>query len=342
MAPGTLVYTGTVTGAPVKFTLHQYTANELTVVESENLQEVLGKIDKRKSNWLDVSALHDVEKIRTLCNHFGIHPLVQEDILNTLQQPQVATYDDILFVTAVMLNLEKDKLEALQEHVSFVLVSDYLLITFQEKPGDLFDPVRERMANPNLKIKSRGTAYLLYALIDVLVDNYYIITEHISEQLANLEVELLESTAQKYITIINNYKKFLIYLKRQTIPLKEVLRKIAKAEEGNFSDEVIMFLEDVYTHIEQISHTMESQRETLNGFMDLYMSNVSFKMNNIMKTLTVISTIFIPLTFIAGIYGMNFAHMPELDTRWGYPAVIGLMAVMGVSMFFFMKSKNWF
>ncbi len=339
-SPGTLIYTGKVKDEEAEVTLLQYNENAINKTERKDLPEILSKISPSQANWINVSAIHHTEVIQKIGDHFNLHPLVLEDIPNTLLSPQYEDFDDYLFITLKMLSVNAESHLVEQEHVSFILGKNYLL-SFQERKKDVFDPVRQRLEKARGKIRKRGVDYLLYALIDVIVDNYYAITEEVSEKMNQLESELIRRPTPRAVEKIANYKKQLIELRKTVYPLRDALGKLDNEEEL-IEQGTMRFFKDVYSHVEHVINTMETQRDILTGFMDLYMSTLSHKMNEVMKTLTIIATIFIPLTFVAGVYGMNFQYMPELQWKWGYFASLGLMFLVGIIMYIYMKSRRWF
>lgn len=339
-APGTLIYTGRNTSEHPEFTLYRYDAEKLDKHHNTDLTETLGKLDRSQCNWLNISAIHDTEVIREVGDFFGLHLLVQEDILNTVLSPQYEDYDDYLFLTLKMLKINPETRLIEQEHVSFILGSFYL-ISFQETRQDVFDSVRKRLEGHKGRIRKRGVDYLLYALIDVVVDHYYTITEEVNDHMNHLEDELINDPGHDVVHRITHQKRQIIELRKIVYPLREALRKLNNEEEL-IQNHTMRFLDDVYSHVDHVISTMESQREILTGFMDLYMSTISNRMNNVMKTLTTIATIFIPLTFVAGLYGMNFQYMPELGWEHGYFYALGAMLIMGIGMYIYMRRQKWF
>jgi len=340
VAPGTLIYTGKKVGESIEFTLFQYTEESFHQQTFSRANEALNKIKPEQANWINVSAIHDTSVVQEIGEYFGLHPLVSEDILNTVLSSQYENYDNYLFLTLKMLNFNEETHHVEQEHVSFIL-TPHVLISFQEQRKDVFDPVRERLEAAKGRIRKRGVDYMLYALMDVIVDNYYTVTEEYNEQLILLEDSIIRNPSQDSMERITFYTRHVVELRKSTLPLREALSKLINDE--SFVDAATRrFFQDVYSHLEQAISTMETQREILNGLMNLYMSMLSNKMNNVMKTLTIIATIFIPLTFVAGIYGMNFQYMPELGWKWGYPVVMGSMLITGLLMFVWMRTKQWF
>ncbi|MDF9800608.1 magnesium transporter [Catalinimonas alkaloidigena] len=339
-SPGTLIYTGVNTEEPVEISLYQYDEQGISKHQSDKLQEVLSIMSREKFNWVNISALHNTQLIQEVGDHFGLHLLAMEDIMNTVLSPQFEDYEDHLFLTLKMLKVNPETKLIEQEHVSFILGENYL-VSFQETKHDVFEPVRHRLENQKGRIRKRKIDYLLYALIDVIVDNYYTITEEINDHMNALEDELIKEPKHDVVERITHQKRQLIELRKIVYPLRDALRKL-NTEDELIQENTMRFFDDVYSHVDHVIGTMESQREVLIGFMDLYMSTISNRMNNVMKTLTIIATIFIPLTFVAGIYGMNFDHMPELHYEWGYPVAVGTMLVLGIGMYIYMRSRKWF
>ena len=340
MAPGTLVYTGKNTEEIPEITLYQYDEEGIEETCSETLAPILSKINPEKVNWINISAIHKIELIEEIGEHFDLHPLVLEDILNTVLSPQYEDYDDYLFITLKMMNFNAETHAIEQEHVSFILGKSYI-ISFQERKKDVFEPVRQRLESFKGRIRKRGADYLLYALIDVIVDNYYTITEEYSDQMSELENDLIYNPREGAIEQITHYKRQLSELRKTIYPLREAMQTLI-TQAALIEPQTQRFFNDVASHVDHVINTMESQRETLTSFMDLYMSTLSNRMNNVMKTLTIIATIFIPLTFVAGIYGMNFDNMPELHWKWGYPVALGSMLFTGLVMYIYMRNRNWF
>ena len=339
-APGTLIYTGKNTEEKPELTLYRYDEEHIEEFQSETLSDILTKMEPEKCNWINISALHNTDLIQEAGDHFDLHPLVMEDILNTVLSPQYEDYDDYLFITMKMMSVDPEQQSIEQEHLSFILGKNYL-ISFQERKKDVFEPVRQRLEAHKGRIRKRGIDYLLYALIDVIVDNYYTITEEYGDQLADLESDLIYNPQESAIEQITHYKRQLIELRKHIYPLREALQTLV-SQEVLIDAKTLRFFGDVASHVDHVINTMEQQRESLTGFMDLYMTNLSNKMNNVMKTLTIIATIFIPLTFVAGIYGMNFDNMPELHYKYGYPIALGSMLVTGLVMYVYMRNREWF
>jgi len=263
-----------------------------------------------------------------------------EDVLDTTQRPKSEDFDDHVFLVLKMLKLNGGDLSLDAEQVSMVLGSNFVL-TFQERPGDVFESVRERLRSNKGRIRKMGADYLAYSLMDAIVDNYFLILEKLGDKIEILEEEVVGNPDPGVRREIYALKRELIFLRRSVWPLREVISALERGESSLFTPATLLYMRDVYDHTIQVVDTLESYRDTVSGLVDLYMSSISNRMNDIMKVLTIIATIFIPLTFIAGIYGMNFEFMPELKWRFGYPAAWALMLSMAAVMFSFFRNKRW-
>lgn len=340
LLPGSLVYTGNATGTPTDFSLIQYRNEKNRRLDSDFFSAIVEAFDPKMVNWINIDGLSNEQAVGQVGEHFNIHSLVMEDILNVDQLPKFEDHEEYLFLTLKMLSLDKDKKGIEVEQVSFILGNSYLL-SFQERPGDLFEPTRNRIDNCLGKVTQYDADYLLYRLVDTIVDNYYLVMNHVSDEISKLELTLLKDPGPDSVREITKLKRKIIMLRKHIHPVREALRSLYNLETDLVSDKTSAFINDVMDHVNHIIQDLEVQREALNGFFDLYNSNLSNKMNGIMKTLTVITTIFIPLTFIVGVYGMNFKHMPELDWEYGYPAALGVMVLTGIGMMYYMKRKDW-
>jgi magnesium transporter len=319
--------------------LIRYNKEEYKKFDQHNVDDVLKNLQSEQVNWINLDGLHDNTIIEKLQNRFGLHTLLVEDILNE-QRPKSEEYDDYLYFTMKMLHrIEDNKIE--YEQISFVLGTNYLL-TFQEIAGDLFDQFRERIRLDLGKVRKKKADYLLYRLIDIIVDNYYIIIDNIGGQIEDLEDKLEENSTDDTFRQIQSLRKELIYLRKAVNPLREALGSIVKGETSFVEEENLRYFRDVYDHTIHVIDSLDSYKDLLSSIMDMHINSINAKTNKVMKLLTVITTIFIPLTFIAGIYGMNFEYMPELKWIYGYPFVLGTMGVMLIGMIFYFKRKNWF
>ena len=339
--PGTPVFVGTHGDSPVELELFDYGPDDLVEKKLAAPEEAAVYRDTDTVTWLNVTGVHDIEVLEYIGAHFGIHPLAQEDIANTAQRPKVEDYQDNLFVVLRMFRIEERTEEICSEQVSLVL-GEHSVITFQERPGDVFDTIRERIRSRKGRIRVMGNDYLLYALLDAVVDNYFLVLESLAERVESAEDAVLDDPVPETQHELHALRKEIIGLRKSVWPLREAVSALEKGESALIDGNTRVFLRDLYDHVIQLLDTIETLRDIISGLFDLYLSSVSNRMNEVMKVLTMIATIFIPITFIAGIYGMNFAAMPELEQPWGYPAALTAMAVVAGIMLVFFRKKRWF
>lgn len=340
LPPGALVLVGDQKEERVTIELIDYSedvASETEVIDVGFLEESL---HTSTVSWVNINGIHNTEAIDAIGKVYGIHNLVLEDILNTDHRPKVEPFEDYVFFTMKMMWYnEEDELE--REQISIVFGKPYVLC-FQERKGDIFDPIRERIRTNSGLIRKKGSDYLVYRLIDTVVDNYFIIIERIEERVEDLEELITADTDDDHTRTIQHLKREIITLKRALLPLREAVSGLEKGVSDLVHSDNEKYFRDVYDHLIQIADNLETNREVLSGLMDMQMANMSNRMNQVMKVLTVIATIFIPLTFIAGIYGMNFDNMPELHFKYGYHTVWAVMLVVFVLMLVFFRRKKWF
>lgn len=307
--------------------------------DSLPIGDICKMIKPDQVNWINVDGLSDLSIIETIQSHFNLHSLLIEDVVDD-QRPKAEDFDDYLFFTLKMLyKIEGGKID--YEQISFVVGSNYL-ISFQEKEGDLFDGFRERIRLDQGRVRKKRTDYLLYRLIDIIVDSYYNVLDHVGDQIEEIEENLHLHSSSKNFQRIQALKKELIYLRRAVYPLRDALSLIMKAENGFIEEENEHFYSDVYDHVIHVTDTLDIYKDLISGLMDLHINTLNTRLNEVMKVLTVISTIFIPLTFIVGVYGMNFRVMPELEWKYGYYTVWAIMIIMVGFMMWYFKRKNWF
>ena len=338
LPPGTLVADVEKDTAPVKITVIDYDENSYEETELEAVTDCRRFREKPTVTWVNVDGVHRVDVLQELGECFGLHPLVLEDIANTDQRPKTEDFGDYLFVVLKMLNYAGDEVGT--EQVSLILGPNYVL-SFQEREGDVFDAVRERIRNAKGRIRKTGPDYLAYALLDAVVDNYFVILERIGEKVGLLEDELAENPKPETLQNVHELKREMIILRKSVWPLREVVNGLIRDDSKLVRESTGVFLKDVYDHTIQVIDAVETYRDVLSGMLDLYLSTVSNRMNEVMKVLTIIATIFIPLTFVAGIYGMNFQFMPELGWHWSYPLVWLVMVIVALSMLVFFRRKRW-
>lgn len=340
-SPGTLVHVGEKKTDPIHLSLLHYDAQSLTEKALERFEQALPFLKPETTTWIDIDGIHDIAFMERIGQHYDtIHPLTLEDVLNTTQRPKAEIFDDYLFIVMKMLHYDVGQDLIISEQISLILGKE-VLISFQEKPGDVFEPVRERIRRGKGRIRSQGCDYLAYALVDAIVDNYYTIFERMGERLESLEEVIDDHPDASVLDEIHAIRQELILLRKQVWPLREVLSHFIKAETPFIGETTALFMRDVYDHTIQAIDTIESFRDNLSGLQDLYLSIMGHRMNEVMKVLTIMATIFIPLTFVAGIYGMNFVNMPELTWRWGYLLVWIIFLVVAVGMLIFFRHKKW-
>jgi len=340
LPPGTLVYTGEERIEKVRISFIDYDEAQLQEKEVETIEECFPFKDTPTVTWININGVHDIGLIEKLGKHFNLHPLIMEDIVNTQQRPKMEDSASYIFIVLRMLRYDEKHNEVKSEQISLVLGSNFV-ISFQESKGDVFEPVRERIRKGKGRIRKMGSDYLTYALVDAIVDNYFIALEKLGEIIESTEDHLVQKPTPETLQTIHNLKREAITLRKSVWPLREVISNMTRAETPLIHEDVNIYLRDVYDHTIQVIDTIESFRDMVSGMLDIYLSSISNKMNEVMKVLTIFASIFIPLTFVAGVYGMNFAFMPELNWRWGYPVILIIMALAGISMLFYFRRKKW-
>ena len=340
LPPGTLIHIGERKTEKVRINILDYDEAQFEEEEAKTIEESFPFKDKPTVTWIDIEGIHQVEIIEKLGSHFGLHPLLLEDILNTDQRPKMEDYGDYIFIVLKMLYLGEANNEIEAEQVSLILGSNFV-ISFQEREGDAFDPVRDRIRNAKGRIRKAGADYLAYTLLDAIVDNYFIILESLGETIEETEEQLATNPNPETLQLIHALKKEMIFLRKSIWPLREVISGLERCESSLIHESTGAYLRDVYDHTIQIIDTVESFRDMISGMLDIYLSSISNKMNEVMKVLTIFASIFIPLTFVAGVYGMNFSFMPELKWQWGYFGILGVMALVGISLAVYFKRRKW-
>ncbi len=358
LAPGTPVHIGEKNEQPVKISVIEYGVDNCALHKQLSLDELLALPRNSAVTWINIDGVHNVSTVTRICEQFGIHTLVQEDIVNTDQRPKVDEYDGYLFVVLKMLRrheststTQRSTVRAQQRHapdeqlieveqVSLVIM-DRVVICFQEFMGDVFDPIRARLHAGKGSIRRRGADYLGYCLLDAIVDHYYILLEQIETRIEPIEEIVVVNPTPDVVVQIQSLKRDLLYLRRSLWPTREMVYRLSREDSSIIDSDTRLFLRDLYDHVIHVIEILDGLQELASGSMDIYLSSISNRMNSIMKVLTIISTIFIPLTFVAGIYGMNFIHMPELAWPWAYPATLGVMALTALGMLRFFRSKRW-
>ncbi|MFX0033324.1 MAG: magnesium/cobalt transporter CorA [Candidatus Hodarchaeota archaeon] len=338
--PGTLVYTGDKKKIDTKIKVIDYDEESFNFKEFDNLEEDFSQIEKNKVRWIKITGLAQVDIIEGIGNQFEIHPLVLEDILNPNQRPKFEVYGDYIFtiLERIFWNTEGEMFE--REQVSLILGPNYV-ISLEERETDTFNPIIERVRVPRGRVRYMGADYLFYTLIDIIIDNYFIILEITSEKIEHIEDELISNPLPETLQAIYKLKRSMIDLRKTVWPLRELVNMLQREPSKLINEGLQIYLRDLYDHIYKINDLLEGYRDIIFGMLDMYLSSVSNRMNEIMKVLTIISTIFMPLSFLAGFYGMNFLFMPELSNPFAYPLLIVLMIFIGILMLYFFKKKKW-
>jgi len=340
LPPGTLIHIGERKTEKVRIRILDYDEAQFEEEEAKTIEESFPFKDKSTITWINIDGIHQVEIIEKLGNYFGLHPLLLEDILNTEQRPKMEDYGDYIFIVLKMLYLGEANNEIEAEQVSLILGSNFV-ISFQERGRDVFEPVRDRIRNAKGRIRKAGADYLAYTLLDAIVDNYFIILESLGETMEETEEQLTTNPNPETLQLIHALKKEMIFLRKSIWPLREVVSGLERCESSLIHESTGAYLRDVYDHTIQIIDTVESFRDMISGMLDIYLSSISNKMNEVMKVLTIFASIFIPLTFVAGVYGMNFSFMPELKWQWGYFGILGVMALVGISLMVYFRRRKW-
>lgn len=340
LTPGTLIHIGERLMDIPKISIIDYTASDLEEKIIKNIEECCVYQEKNSITWINIDGIHQSNIIEQIGNLFHIHPLTLENIMNTDQRPKIEYFPGYIFIAVKMIYWNEIKQEIEIEHISLIL-KDRIVLSFQEKEGDIFNPIRKRIKTKSGKIRMKGADYLIYALLDAIVDQYFLILEKLGDKTELLEDSLINQPSPENLQTIHQNKRNLIFIRNAVWPLREVINKLEKDDSKLVQKNTKIFLRDVYDHTIQIIETVETLRDMVAGLLEIYLSSLSNKMNEVMKVLTIIATIFIPLTFIAGIYGMNFHYMPELSWKLGYPMAIGGMFILGLIMLLFFKKKKW-
>ena len=357
-SPGTLTYVGADIEHAIKIKRIEYNATDYRIDEGSKLSACrLPDLATPFINWIDVDGIHEPKVVAALGQQYHLHPLLLEDVINTDQKPKIDFYDEtptgngnavtnsinpVVFITLKMLHHSRERQEIDAEHVSLVLGKNYLISFQEERTKDIFEPVIERIQASSGKTRRNGADYLLYALMDLIVDHYFLITERIGEKMDEIEEQIVQEQAnQQTLRTLYKLKRELAFIRRTIYPVRDIIGTLLREESDLIQHNTLPYLRDLADHANQIVETLESYRELIAGLMDVYYSIVSNRMNSVMKTLTIFSAIFMPLTFIVGVYGMNFQNIPELRTHYGYFIVLGVMAVVTLGMIMYFRRRGW-
>lgn len=340
LAPGSLVFIGKKKMENIRIRMIDY---DQTSLDEQELNDIKQCAEFKKADtvsWINIDGLHDLETINQLGKVFDLHPLLLEDVLNTGQRPKMEEFDNCLFIVLKMFRYDDQQQNIISEQLSMIIGTKFL-ITIQEQVGDVFEPVRERIRKGKGRIRTAGTDYLAYALLDTVVDNYIYLISRIGENIEDNEAGILEDVSADTLGNINNYKREISYIRKSVRPAKEFISKLLRFESDFIREDTKPFLNDLHDLIIQASEAIDLYSEMLSDQLNIYTSNVNNKMNDIMKVLTIFAAIFIPLTFVAGIYGTNFDYLPELHFKYSYFIFLGVMIAIAISMLAFFKRKGW-
>lgn len=340
LPPGTLIPLEEKRPEKVKVTVIDYDEEHFQEREIASVEECFPFRDTATTTWINVDGLYQLDIIEKLGACFDIHPLILEDILTTGQRPKAEDLGNYIFIVVKMFSL--DEMGNMQDEQVSLVVGSNFVISFQEKMGgDVFGLIRERLRTNKGRSRKMGADYLAYSLLDAIVDNCFVILDRLGDKIDLLEDEIMGNSAPDTLPKIHQTKRELIYLRKSIWPLREIIGTLERSESPLIKPATLIYLRDVYDHTIQIIDTVETFRDIIAELINVYLSNISNTLNKIMKVLTVIATIFMPLTFIAGVYGMNFKYMPELNKAWGYPFALGLMLASTLAMLAYFRKQKW-
>lgn len=339
--PGSLTFVGIRKMEHPRLRLMDYTPDGYTEKELKKIADALPFKEQPSVSWINIDGVHDADLVRTVGKNFKIHPLLLEDIMDTDQRPRFEENEDGIFIVMKMLRMDQKKNRLIAEQVAFVC-SEHYIISFQEQVGDVFEPVRTRIRNHQGRIRNSESVYLMYALIDMIIDNYLLIIENLGEEIEDLEVDILKNPTPQLLARINNLKLELNYLKKAIRPCGDLTLHLLRSESPLINDDIRPFLQDLSDLAKRTVETIDTYRDVLSDQLNIYHSSISNKMNEVMKVLTIFAAIFIPLTFIAGIYGTNFEYLPELHYRYAYFIFWGVLIAVALAMVIYFRRKGWF
>ncbi|MFX1380095.1 MAG: magnesium/cobalt transporter CorA [Promethearchaeota archaeon] len=338
--PGTLIFTGKKKELKTKIKIVDYNEEDYNIIKTDKTDRDFSNIDKSRNRWINIIGLSYMNVIEDIGNQFNLHRLLLEDILSSNQRPKLENYGEYLFIVLKSVNYNEETESFETEQISLILGTNFV-ISVQEYEDDFFTPILNRIKFSEGHIRQMGSDYLLYSLIDFVIDNYFIILERITESIENIEDKIIKNPVPETLRIVYSLKRIMINIRNSIWPTKEVINKLQREKSKLLSTELELYLRDVNDHVFIISDLLETQHDILFGMLDMYLSSVNNKMNDIMKILTIISTIFIPLSFLVSLYGMNFKYMPELSYPLSYPILLFTMFIIGIVMILFFRRKKW-
>ena len=340
LPPGTLIYVGEERAEPIRITIIDYDETHLHEREVQTIEECLPFIDNESVTWIQIEGIHDITMVEELGAYFGVDHLLLEDLMSPTQLPKIEVYEDYAFIILKNLDYNTASARTSREQISLIIGLNFV-ISVQENRSGIFTSIQNRLRNAQGRIRQMQSGYLTYALIDIIVDHYFIALEKVDERVEALQEEIMTNPSSDVLAKINALRAEILLLRRPILPLRDVLVEILHGDTPLLDENIPPYFHDVYDHLIEVIQMLEMLRATVSGLFDIYTSAVSHRMNEVMKVLTIVATFFIPLTFIAGIYGMNFKFMPELESQWGYPVVLLAMLGISIGMFVFFKFKKW-
>lgn len=339
--PGEAVFIGIKKVESVTYEVFNYDTDFIEVSLADDFSSLPEIFDNKKTSWINITGLHDLDELKKTAKYFNIHPLVIEDIANTGQRPKMEEYDDSIFIVSKIINYDEKNEKIFNEQISLV-IKDNLLISFQEIQGDVFDSVRDRLRKKRGRIRNMNSDYLCYALLDSLIDNYLVVIEKIGEKIETLELDILKSNTADTLSKINTYKREISYLRKTIRPVKECVQRLSVIDSELINESIRPFLKDLLDLSTQAVEVVETYREILSDQLDIHNTLINNKLNEIMKFLTMFSAVFIPLSFISGVYGTNFEYLPELKFRYSYFIFWGVLIFTALLIIRFFRKKDWF
>ncbi len=341
LPPGTIVHTGEQKVEVVRISAFDFAGEKCTEIKDvEDITSVLDLRDSPTVTWVNIDGLHDTDLIEKIGLHYGFHPLVLEDVVHVGQRPKLEEYDDYLYLVLYQLEWRGEDAMVTEEQVSMIIGPNYVF-SFQERPGDDFETVRERLRQSRGKARHRGADYLAYQLIDATVDNYFTILDRIGQVTEQVELEVLGSPTPQTMHRLHQIKRELLVVRRAIWPLRDVLAGLMRTESELVTEGTRVYLRDVHDHAVRVVDMVETLRDVVGGMIEIYLAQVTIRTNEVMKVLTMMASVFIPLTFIVGVYGMNFDFMPELNVWWGYPAVWAVMIAATAGILIWFRRQRW-
>jgi magnesium transporter len=341
LPPGSLVHVGPARAKKARITAMVYDAAQLLEEELENIGDAFPLCEAPTVTWINVDGIHQVQVVEDLGDRLGLHPLVMEDILNPEQRPKMEDLGDYLYLVVKMLSWDDGRGELITEQMSVLVGENYVVSLQEEAGGDVLDPIRLRIREAKGSIRTEGPGYLAYAILDGVVDRYFGVLEGLGEKVEDLEEELVAHPTPDTLQALQHLRRQMIFMRKAVWPLREVVGGLERGGSRLVKDSTHFYLRDVHDHTVQVMDAVETLRDMLSGMLDIYLSSISNRMNEVMKVLTVFASVFIPLTFIAGVYGMNFVYMPELSWQWAYPLLWVVMVAVAVTMLVYFRRKRW-